>query len=196
MEVEFTVDVVHGKAPSMPRVESPTHLMVLGQAGSLDDALRAATSGMTQWLEQDYGLSLSESAQVLGSSVQYVVANLAGRSVGVAAKLTRRGSRTSVPRRSELYSRVRSKAPEKGAEMPVSIPRPLVRRGDEPSRSPGSTVFHSNRSLPWPGKIAVAAFDLATVVPGRFRRHPPGPLPHRAQRARGRAPGHRLLADQ
>jgi hypothetical protein len=61
--------------------------MVLGQAGSLDDALRAATTGLTQWLEQDYGLSLSESAQVLGSSVQYVVANLAGRSVGVVAKL-------------------------------------------------------------------------------------------------------------
>ncbi|MBJ6764081.1 acetamidase/formamidase family protein [Myxococcaceae bacterium JPH2] len=87
LEVELTVDVVHGKAASMPRVESPTHLMVLGQAGSLDDALRAATSGLTQWLEQDYGLTLSESAQVLGSSAQYVVANLAGRSVGVVAKL-------------------------------------------------------------------------------------------------------------
>jgi acetamidase/formamidase len=87
MDVEFAVDVVHGKAISTPRVESPTHIMVLGQAGSLDDALRAATTGLTQWLQQDYGLSLSESAQVLGSSVNYVVANLAGRSVGVAAKL-------------------------------------------------------------------------------------------------------------
>ncbi|RKH53757.1 acetamidase [Corallococcus llansteffanensis] len=88
MDVEFTVDVLHGKAPpSTPRVESPTHLMALGQGGSLDDALRSATAGMAQWLEQDYGLTLSESAQVLGSSVQYVVANLAGRSVGVAAKL-------------------------------------------------------------------------------------------------------------
>ncbi|MCP3100234.1 acetamidase/formamidase family protein [Myxococcus sp. K15C18031901] len=87
LEVEFTVEVIRGKAPSMPRVESPTHLMVLGQAGSLDDALRLATSGLTQWLEQDYGLGLSECAQVLGSSVQYSVANLAGRSVGVAAKL-------------------------------------------------------------------------------------------------------------
>jgi acetamidase/formamidase len=87
MDVEFAVDVVHGKSISTPRVESPTHIMVLGQAGSLDDALRAATTGLTQWLEQDYGLSLSESAQVLGSSVQYVVANLAGRSVGVVAKI-------------------------------------------------------------------------------------------------------------
>jgi hypothetical protein len=42
---------------------------------------------MAQWLEQDYGLSLSDSAVVLGSTVQYTVANLAGRSVGVAAKI-------------------------------------------------------------------------------------------------------------
>ncbi len=87
MDVEITVDVVHGRSPLTPRVESPTHTMALGQAGSLDDAFRAATTGLTQWLEQDYGLNLSQSAQVLGSSVQYVVANLAGRSVGIAAKL-------------------------------------------------------------------------------------------------------------
>jgi amidase len=87
MEVEFTVELIKGTAINMPRVESPSQIMTLGQAGSLDDALRAATSGMVQWLRQDYGLSLSESAQVLGSAVKYSVANLAGRSVGVAAKL-------------------------------------------------------------------------------------------------------------
>jgi amidase len=87
MEVEFRLELMKGKAVGMPRVESPTHIMTLGQAGSLDDALRAATAGMTQWLEQDYGLSMSDSAVVLGSAVQYSVANLAGRSVGVAAKI-------------------------------------------------------------------------------------------------------------
>ena len=55
----------------------------------------ATTAGMTQWLQQDYGLSLSESAVVLGSAVQYSVANLAGRSVGMAAKL----DKTLLPRR-------------------------------------------------------------------------------------------------
>ena len=90
MDVEFSVDVAHAKSIAMPRVESPEQIMVLGQAGSLDDALRSATDGLVQWLEQDYDLSLSESAQILGSSVQYVVANLAGRSVGVAAKLDKK----------------------------------------------------------------------------------------------------------
>lgn len=87
MEVTFTVELVKGKAIGMPRVASPTQIMTLGQAGSLDDALRSATAGMVQWLQQDYGLTLSEAAIVLGSAVRYSVANLAGRSVGVAAKL-------------------------------------------------------------------------------------------------------------
>jgi acetamidase/formamidase len=90
MDVEFSVDLLPRRSIATPRVESSTHIMALGQAGSLDDALRAATGGLTQWLEQDYGLTLSECGQVLGSSVQYVVANLAGRNVGVAAKLEKK----------------------------------------------------------------------------------------------------------
>jgi amidase len=90
MDVEFTVELIKGKTIGMPRVESPTHIMTLGQAGSLDDALKLATAGMTQWLQQDYGWSLADAAIVLGSCVQYSVANLAGRSVGIAAKLDKR----------------------------------------------------------------------------------------------------------
>lgn len=87
MDVEFSVEVIKHKQIAMPRVVSPTHIMTLGQAGSLDEALKLATSGMTQWLAEDYGLNLSESAQILGTSVEYRVVNLAGRSVGLAAKL-------------------------------------------------------------------------------------------------------------
>lgn len=87
MDVEFQVEVVKGRSIQMPRVESPTRIMVLGQAGSLEDATRQATDGMVRWLQQDYRLSLSECAQILGTSVRYSVANLAGRSVGVAAMI-------------------------------------------------------------------------------------------------------------
>ena len=87
MDVEFTVELIKRKAVPMPRVESPTELMVLGQAGSLDEALKQASTGLIQWLRQDYGLSLSEAAQVMGSAVRFTVPNLAGRSVGVAARI-------------------------------------------------------------------------------------------------------------
>ncbi len=54
MDVEFTVDVIASKPLMTPRVESATHLMTVGLGGTLEDALRAATAGLGQWLEQDY----------------------------------------------------------------------------------------------------------------------------------------------
>ncbi|MEA9556741.1 acetamidase/formamidase family protein [Xanthomonas nasturtii] len=53
MDVTVTVDLIKGRSVSMPRVESPTQIMVLGQAGSLDEALKSASTGMVQWLQQD-----------------------------------------------------------------------------------------------------------------------------------------------
>lgn len=90
MNVEFSVSLIKGKAINMPRVESPTQIMVLGQAGSLDEAMRFASTGLLQWLREDYGMTLSQAAQVLGSAVHYDVANLAGRSVGLSARVDKK----------------------------------------------------------------------------------------------------------
>lgn len=90
MEVEFTVHVIHKKNIHTPRVESDSAIMTVGLGGSLEDALRSATSGMAQWLEQDYGLTPSEIAQVLGTSVQLNINEVADRNAGVAAKLSKK----------------------------------------------------------------------------------------------------------
>lgn len=87
MDVTVTVDLIKGRSVPMPRVESPSQIMVLGQAGSLDEALKFASTGMIQWLQQDYGMTLSQAAQVMGTAMHYTVPNLAGRSVGVAARI-------------------------------------------------------------------------------------------------------------
>jgi len=87
MDVEFTVDVIARKSLMSPRVESATHIMTVGLGGTLEDALRAATASLGQWLEQDYSLTPSEIAMVLGSSVEYVVSEVADRNAGVVAKL-------------------------------------------------------------------------------------------------------------
>jgi amidase len=87
MDVEFSVALIKGTSFGSPRVESPTQIMVLGQAGSLDEATKAASTGLIQWLQQDYGLTLSQSAQLMGSAVHFSIANLAGRSVGVSARI-------------------------------------------------------------------------------------------------------------
>jgi acetamidase/formamidase len=89
MDVTFTVDLIRGRDISGPRVESPTHIMAIGQAGTMEDATRLATASLAQWLEQDYGLSLAESALLLGSAVEYRVVTLAGQNIGMAAKLAK-----------------------------------------------------------------------------------------------------------
>ena len=89
MDVEFTVDVIPGKGVPGPRVESATHVMAMGLAGSIDDAFREATSNMAQWLTDKYSLTPSEVAQVLGTSAEYKVSEVADRNAGVVLKINK-----------------------------------------------------------------------------------------------------------
>ena len=89
MDVEFTVDVLPGKRISGPRVESITHIMAMGLSGSLDDAFRAATAAMAQWLTDDYKLTPSEVAQVLGTSSEYRISEVADRNAGIVLKINK-----------------------------------------------------------------------------------------------------------
>jgi acetamidase/formamidase len=87
MEVEFTVNVVTSKSIMTPRIESPTDLMAIGLGGSIEDALRLAVASLGQWLEQDYALTPSEVAQVLGTSLELRINEVADRNAGVTGKL-------------------------------------------------------------------------------------------------------------
>jgi amidase len=87
MDVEFSVDVIKNKFISSPRVETATHYAAIGIGGSVDDAMRRATSGMVQWLQQDYHLSASDAALVLGSSAEYRISEIADRDASVVLKL-------------------------------------------------------------------------------------------------------------
>jgi amidase len=87
MDVEFTVDVIPGKRVPGPRVESATQIMAMGLDGSIDDAFRDATSNMAQWLADEYKLTPSEVAQVMGTSAEYKVSEVADRNAGVVLKI-------------------------------------------------------------------------------------------------------------
>ena len=89
LDVEFAVDLVPEKRIATPRVESPTHIMAVGLDGSIEGALRGATSGMAQWLEQDYSLTPSEIAQVLGTASEIVINEVADRNAGVVLSLSK-----------------------------------------------------------------------------------------------------------
>jgi amidase len=89
MDVEVTVDVIPLKRIPGPRVESATHLMAVGLNGSLDDAFRDATSNMAQWLTDEYKLTPSEVAQVLGTAAEYKVNEVADRNAGIVLKISK-----------------------------------------------------------------------------------------------------------
>jgi len=89
MDVEFTLDVIPAKRISGPRVESPTHIIAMGLGGDLNEAFRSATSSMAAWLAEDYKLTPSEVAQVLGTSAEYKISEVADRNVGVVLKINK-----------------------------------------------------------------------------------------------------------
>jgi amidase len=89
LEVEFTTEIVHPLIMT-PRVETPTHLIAIGLGGSLEDAMRTATSGIVQWLEQDYKLSIGEIQQILNAVIEYSINEVADRNASVVAKINKK----------------------------------------------------------------------------------------------------------
>jgi acetamidase/formamidase len=97
MDVEFTVDVLPRKGMPGPRLESATHIMAMGLDGSIDAAFRDATGNMAQWLMDDYKLTGSEVAQVLGTAAEYKVSEVADRNAGVVLKINKDRLRSLTP---------------------------------------------------------------------------------------------------
>ena len=89
MDVELTVDVIPNKRIGDPRVETATDIITMGLDGSLDDAFKEATSDMASWLEEDYKLTPSEIAQVLGTAAEYHVSEVADRNAGMVLKISK-----------------------------------------------------------------------------------------------------------
>ena len=87
MDIEFTVQVQPGFAPQGPRFENADYLMASGIAGSVDEALRNATTNLVRWLERKYGLNAAEVSSVLGTSMVYEVAEVVDPSVHLVAKV-------------------------------------------------------------------------------------------------------------
>ena len=88
--VEFTVEVIEGASLGQVRVENADHVMIMGVGGSLGEGLQSATTGMSRWLTQTYGLNDAEIAFVLGSSMEYDIAEIVDPHVNVVAKLRKR----------------------------------------------------------------------------------------------------------
>jgi amidase len=87
LDLEFRVDLIEGKGIGAPRAENQQYLMAMGIAGSLHDATRQATTALAEWLTADQGLSANDVALVLGTAVEYDIAELVDPQFNVIAKL-------------------------------------------------------------------------------------------------------------
>ena len=87
MDVEFSVDLIKKKPAAWPRLESETHIMVLGSARPLLEALQHATSEMQRWLMADHGFSERGASTFMGQALEYEIANVVDPNFTVVAKV-------------------------------------------------------------------------------------------------------------
>jgi amidase len=87
MDVEFSVSVVKKRTIAWPRLENDTHIMVLGSARPLLQALQHATSEMLRWLVADYGLSERGASLLMGQALEYEIAQVVDPTFTVVAKM-------------------------------------------------------------------------------------------------------------
>lgn len=89
LDLVFTIKVIKHEQLQItaPRVEDSIYIMSVGTAEKLDDALKMATAGLIEWLQKDYGLNTGELTQVLSTSIEYVIAEIADPNVIVVARI-------------------------------------------------------------------------------------------------------------
>jgi acetamidase/formamidase len=87
MDVSFSVEVIEGKSLGQTWLETADEVAVMGVGGSLDESLRVATSGLSQWLSERYHLSSRELAAVLGTAMRYEIAEVVDPQINVVAKI-------------------------------------------------------------------------------------------------------------
>jgi acetamidase/formamidase len=95
MDVEFSVALVKKKTIGWPRLETDTHVMVLGSARPLLEAFQHATTEMQKWLMADYGLTERGAQIFMGQAAEYEIANVVDPNFTVVAKIRK----TLMPRR-------------------------------------------------------------------------------------------------
>src|SRR5262245_21401439 len=88
MDWTLTVDVMR-RPLGQPRLENAEFWMASGIANSLSEALQAATTNLSQWLEEDYKLNPSEIGVVLGTGIRYEIAELVDPQIHVVAKIAK-----------------------------------------------------------------------------------------------------------
>lgn len=87
--MEFTIKLIKKDLLQIvyPNIEDTNHIMSIGTAKTLDKAIKVATTGLLDWLQREYHLTLQESTQVMSTSIEYTIAEIADPEVLIVAKI-------------------------------------------------------------------------------------------------------------
>ena len=101
LEVELEIDLIPGERLPYLWSEDDDYVMVHGIDNTMDEALQAATTGMSHWLQAQFGLEDSEIAAILSAAIEYDVAVVVNSRPHIVARLDKSILEMITPRRSE-----------------------------------------------------------------------------------------------
>jgi amidase len=89
MEFTFVTRVIKSTDLKInyPRIEDSQHIIAIATDEKMEEALKKATLGLLNWVQDEYGLTLNEATQVIGPAIEYKIPTLAGPRFEIAAML-------------------------------------------------------------------------------------------------------------
>ncbi|MFC7688807.1 acetamidase/formamidase family protein [Paeniroseomonas aquatica] len=88
-EMQVTFQVLK-RSIAWPRGETAEDIFCVGNARPLDQALQHATTEMSRWLGEDYGLDARAASHLMGQVVRYDVGNVFNPAYTVACRIAKR----------------------------------------------------------------------------------------------------------
>jgi acetamidase/formamidase len=88
-DVQFTVNLLKGKTIRWPRAENDTHVIAVGNARPLDQAVQHATTEMARWLVDGYGIDIVGAHTLMGQCVEYEIGNVFDPAYTVVCKVAK-----------------------------------------------------------------------------------------------------------
>ncbi|MFZ4850257.1 MAG: acetamidase/formamidase family protein [Caldilinea sp.] len=89
-DIRFQVELQKGRRIRWPRGETTTQIFTAGNARPLDQALQHATTEMTRWLQEEYGMTPLHAQTLLGQVVDYEIGNVFDPAYTIVCKLDKR----------------------------------------------------------------------------------------------------------
>ena len=90
MDVTFSIELRKIVNAHWPRMETDSHIIALGNARPLDQALQHSTTELVTWLCSDYGYDVRGASHLLGQALEYDIGNVFDPAYTVAAKIAKK----------------------------------------------------------------------------------------------------------